>query len=337
MEGNSYKIEALSNFIITFTFVYLLSIISLFTTGLGADDPGYIMYWENTLPIYDYLFNDNVSLGKRAIEPFYSYLFSFFKLFTNDFEVFKFFNTFITLGVLSYSYYLITKKYYLYFLIYTVVYLYIDFNIDQFRNALAASFGLLSIVYLNNGLTKKSLLFFLVSVMIHNSMLWLILLYFSNIKLLRSTTIVLLLTLVFIPNKAIFLNDLLNDSNLSNLALGIHFVNKLTSYTYNSLQDSNTVIFALVILKSLFIYLLGIKYKINRVYLDVYLYAILLYYVFIDFNTLGGRILRDALLLEPVMLFYIIRQNISWVLIVPFIFIFNIFSKNLCHIERILM
>jgi len=217
-----------------------------------------------------------------------------------------------------------------------VIYLFIDFNIDQFRNALAASFGLLAIIHLSNNKSLLSFFWFVISVAIHNSMIWLVILYFVKYNShLRFLIVLFLSVIILIPDKALLINSFLNELQLDNIAIGIHFINKLTSYTYNSIQDSNTVIFALVIIKSIFIYSLAWKYKVNKIFLDVYLFAILLYYVFIEFNTLGGRILRDALLLEPVLLFFILKNNIKWILLVPFILLFNILAKNLGHFERI--
>lgn len=62
-------------------------------------------------------------------------------------------------------------------------------------------------------------------------------------------------------------------------------------------------------IKTIFIYFLALKYKINKIYLNTYLFAILLFYAFLEFNTFGARILRNILFVEPIFLYYILKEN----------------------------
>jgi hypothetical protein len=248
--------EQNNQLVLSFFIIYVFSLISLITFGIGADDSGYLMYWNDTYPLYDYLFGDKI-LEKRAIESTYSYLFAFFKIFFHDFEVFKFFNTFITLSIMAYAYFKISKKYYLYMLLYTVIYLFLDFNIDQFRNALAASFGLLSIVLLVENKFKYSLIWFLFSVLVHNSMVWMLVIYITRNKYIFYFTIVSLLLLIVsneLKDILLYISDLYFHSS--------HLAAKVYGYLKNEDFQESASIFSLVFLKSLFIYILTLKEKL---------------------------------------------------------------------------
>jgi len=323
--GNTY-------FMFTVSFIYLLALTSFILYGYGADDKGYEIYWNETYPLQEYLFYGR-EFGKRSIEITYSYLFAFFKLFTNDIEVFKFFNTFVTLAIIAYAYYKVSRKYYIYMLIYISIYLFIDFNIDQFRNALAASFGLLAIVQLSKKETYYSVFNFLIASLIHTSMLWLAIIYLSRNKKYNKILIVLCVLLIFIPNKVNLVIDFLDNSFFDTL----HLFAKIQYYALESgSAQFQELLFSFFVGKVILILVLAYLIKINKIYLNVYLYAVLLFYIFIDFNTLGARVVREALLLEPIFLYFLLKNNLRYILIIPFLLIYNIFSKNLPLIDRII-
>ncbi|MBE2986043.1 EpsG family protein [Campylobacter sp. RM12920] len=157
-------------------FIFIMSLVSMFSYGVGADDDGYLYHWDNILSLDKYILLGEMPY-EIGLEWFYVFMFSFFKIFTNDISVFKFFNTFIALSVLAYAYFKITAKYYFILLLYTVIYLFVDVYIDQYRSGLASAFGLLAIVLFSEGKTKLSLLWLLLGCIIHNSLIWLLIIY----------------------------------------------------------------------------------------------------------------------------------------------------------------
>ncbi|MFA6143766.1 MAG: EpsG family protein [Sulfuricurvum sp.] len=323
------------NFIFTILIVFFLSLVTLVFFGYGVDDYGYLYYWNKTYPLYEYILSDK-KIEQRAIEVTYSYLFSFFKLFTDDFEVFKFFNTLITLSIMSYAYYKVSKKYYLYMLIYTSIYLFIDFNIDQFRNALAASFGLLAIVQLSKKETYYSYFNFILAVLIHNSMSWLAVIYLSKNTRYNKVTLIFLVFLIFIPNKVNLLIDFLDNNFFDTIGLS-HLFGKIQFYALEShTSQFSELLFSFFIGKTILIYALGYLVKMDKTYLYTYLYATLFYYLLIDFNTFGARIVREALVLEPIFLYFLLKNNLRYILVIPFMLAYNIFSKNLPLIDRMI-
>lgn len=333
---NMYNVRLTNmNFVFVFFIIYLLSIIAFVLCGYGADDQAYEIYWNDTYPLQEYLFYDK-EFEKRAIEIVYSYLFAFFKIFTNDIEVFKFFNTFIALSIMTYAYYKISKKYYLYMLIYTSIYLFIDFNIDQFRNALAASFGLLAIVQFSKKEKYYSFFNFLIAVLIHTSMMWMAIIYLIKNKNYNKIIITILIILVLLPNKVDLVienlnNNFFNTINMSLLLTKVQYYT-LASYT-GQFKES---FFSFFMGKTILIFILGYLVKVDKVYVYSYLYAILFFYFFIDFETFGARIVREVLLLEPIFLYFLLKNNLKYILLIPFLLIYNIFSKNLPLIDRMI-
>lgn len=319
-------------FIFTVLFILILSSITLFSYGVGVDDRGYLGHWNNILPLNEYIFTNKV-LYEVGLERFYTYLFSFFKLFTDDIAIFKFFNTFLALSVLAYSYYRVTSKYYLVLLLFTVGYFYIDVYIDQYRAGLSSAFGVLAIVLLSEGKIKSSLFWLFIGSIIHNSLIWLLILYIALYSKFFILIVLSLVIFIFIPNKVEMLWNILQQFNL--IGADSHIARKLVSYTYKSIDGNSVSIFSLVMIKTIFIYFLALKYKINKIYLNTYLFAILLFYAFLEFNTFGARILRNILFVEPILLYYILKENTKWIFFVLLVLLFNLFAKNLEHLERI--
>ena len=258
------------NLAFTILFILVLSLVSMFFYGIGVDDTGYLEHWNNVLPLSEYIFSDN-KLSEIGLEWFYLVLFSFFKLFTNDISIFKFFNTFVSLSILAYSYYKITHRYYFILLLYILIYLFIDVYINQYRSGLASSFGVLAIVLLSEGKIKSSLLWLLVGALIHNSQFWLVVVYicilFPNI---RKFLVFVLVILVFIPGKAdvilsilkyfdlIYIRDgnvyLLTDIKFSTDIIS-HILRKIISYAHKSTKLDSISLFSFVISKTIIIYI----------------------------------------------------------------------------------
>lgn len=331
----SFKDESNNQYLLlvmTILTIVFLSNFSGISFGIGVDDYGYLQDWDNIYPLYEYWFN-NREFGQSSLEINYRYLFAFFKIFTDDFEYFKIFNTFATLSVLSFAYYRVSKKYYLFMLLYTIVYLYIDFSIDQFRNALAASLGVLAIVLFTENKNKVSLVLVLIASLIHTSMLWLVLIYFVKSKKTNIFLLAVLIILALIPGKIDFFLNILEtfSGNISEL----HLLRKIESYTKSSIEHQN-VLLSFVLLKAIVVYILAKNSKINPVYLSIYLYSILLYFVFIEFHTIGGRLIRSAFLLDPILLLYALGYRKYYIFPILLILIYVTFNKNIIHIERIL-
>lgn len=321
-------------FILTIFTIIFLSNFSGISFGIGADDYGYLKDWNNIYPLYQYWFND-LKFEQSSLEITYRYLFAFFKIFTDDFEYFKIFNTLVTLITLTFVYYKISPRYYFLMLCYTVVYLYLDFSIDQFRNALAGAFGVLSIYYIAENKYRMAFVWFILASLIHNSMLWMIVLFFAENKKIHKSMIISLIILALIPNKMNFFLDLIDFFAASGVLYEFHILRKLVGYTDSSLEFNNAL-YSFVIIKSIFIYFLTLKTKINKAYLNAYLYAILLYYTLIDFHTIGGRIIRDVFLLEPILLVYILSYKKVYIFPILLIVLYITFNKNIPIIERIL-
>jgi hypothetical protein len=320
--------------VITILTIVFLSNFSGISFGIGVDDYGYLKDWDNIYPLYDYWF-DNRKFTQSSLEITYRYLFAFFKMFTDDFEYFKIFNTLITLITLTFVYYKISPKYYFLMLCYTIVYLYMDFSVDQFRNALAGAFGVLSIYYIAEKKYRIGFIWFISASLIHNSMLWMILLFFAENKKLNTIMIVSLVVIALIPNKMTFVLDAIGFFDTSGILYEFHILRKFEGYTKSSLEFNNAL-YSLVMIKTIFVYLIATTTKINKAYLKAYLYAILLYHALIDFNTIGGRIIRDVFLLEPILLLYILNHKKIYILPILLIVLYITFNKNIMIIERIL-
>jgi hypothetical protein len=327
--------EQNNQLILSFIVVSIFSLVTLVSFGIGADDLGYLIDWDDTYPLYEYLIN-NKQMHHSSLELFYLYIFSFFKLFTNDFEVFKFFNTFVTLSVMAYSYYKISKKYYLYMLLYMLFYLFIDFNIDQFRNALAASFGLLAIVLLVEKKLKYSIILFVFSFLIHNSMIWLFVIYLSKNEKLNKIMIISLIVIVLLPNKFIYLSDIFDYISSFPGLSSFHIFSKIIGYLDTSLDGLIiNSLYSFVIFKLILLTFIAYKIKIDKIYFHAFLYALLLYYALIDLHTIGGRIVRDIYLLEPIIVYFALIKKKEYILIILPIVLYNLFTKNIILIERI--
>ncbi|QCD51007.1 putative membrane protein [Campylobacter californiensis] len=142
-----------------------------------------------------------------------------------------------------------------------------------------------------------------------------------------------MIALVFIPNKIEIVSFLLHNFTIG-LDFDLHIVRKLESYTRRSLGIDNTP-FSLVMTKTIVIYIVALKYKLNKTFLYAYFYAIILFYIFLNFDTISIRILRHVLFVEPIMLYYILKQNKNWMFLAIIALTFNIFAKNMVHLERI--
>ena len=335
-QGLSYRNHVNYYLIITICIIFIFSLISLVTFGVGVDDSGYLFDWNKTYPLYDYIINGK-TMHSSSIEIFYLYLFSFFKLFTNNLEVFKFFNTFVTLSVMAYAYYKISKKYYVYMLLYMLAYLFIDFDIDQFRNALAASFGLLAIVFLVEKKLKYSFIWFIFSFLVHNSMIWLVVIYSFKNEKLNKIMIMTLIVIVLLPNKFIYLSDIFDYISSFPGLSSFHIFSKIIGYLSTSLDESLVnSLYSFVILKLIILTVIAYIIKIDKIYFYILLYVLLLYYAFIDLHTIGGRIVRDAYLLEPIIVYYALIKKREYILIILPIVLYDLFTKNIILIERIM-
>jgi len=329
MTSNFVKSQSLKMNVITIcTLIFMLSMISLMTFGLGADDMGYLRNWNQTYPLYDYIIN-NYEMHNSALEIFYLYIFAFFKMFTNNFEIVKFFNTLVTLSVLAYSYYKISSKYYLYMFTYTIMYLFLDFNIDQFRNALAASLSLLSIIYFMENKNKKSLLLMLISILIHNSMIWILIVYFirnDKIKIISFISIIGLIIYGGLNDILFYFSDLYFHTS--------HIAEKVYGYLQNDSFQKDASLYSLVFLKSFFIYLFLKYQRIDNDIVRVYFFGLLFYVLLSDWGIFSSRIIRDILILEPILIYWLLNKNKQYILIVLPILLFNLFSKNLLILGR---
>lgn len=320
---------------ISFFLILILSVATLILFGYGVDDYGYYLDWIEIESLSEYVIY-NKSFHASSLEKTYLYMMSSVKVFTDNIEVFKFYNTFIALSVLTFSYYKVSKTNYIYMLIFIVLYLFIDFNIDQFRNALAASFGVLAVVLLTEKKYIYSLGWFLISVLIHNSMAWLILIYFVMFVKTNRLIVLSLIITILIPNKINFVSELLSFFS----GVDVHFYAKISSYVDSSLKNETAnKLLSFVVVKAISIALIGFYFKINRIYLYVYIYAVLLNFLFIDLHTIGGRILRDAFLFEPILLLMILRRsknNVYFILFCFIVFLYNLSVKNITHIGRMI-
>ncbi|MCH2159786.1 MAG: EpsG family protein [Oleiphilaceae bacterium] len=130
----------------------MIVLLAAFFVGLrgdvGVDDLGYLKYFRETGSIDQVLFGSEGYWNiPRAYEPGFYYLMSVFKLFSEDFLVFKLFLAISTLGLVAYSYTRMTELYLIAFAMFLSLLL-LAIAMHQIRNGLAMSLGLLAISFL---------------------------------------------------------------------------------------------------------------------------------------------------------------------------------------------
>jgi hypothetical protein len=313
-------------------FAVLLSVLfSGLRDGVGVDDAGYELYFDNVETIEQVVFGSaSYSSFPRPYEPAFYYLMSLSKQISQDFTVFKIISSFIIVFCILRAYILLTKNYsYALFMFFSLIFLDVVFH--QFRNGLAIGFFALALAHCVNNRLFWFSVYALISISFHLSAIFLLFLPLLRFFPFGLIPVILVLGVSYIF-KEVELFSRVVDFIFSGHTRGAGlFESKILGKINDTKYQDSKIHFGLGFIKSilLFIGLLLRDHKVRLSELEqwlakCYLFGVGLFIVFSNYGIFASRAFRYFALIEPVLILSIllIVKEKSVVILVVFIYFF---------------
>ena len=320
-------------------FAVLLSVLFAgLRDGVGVDDSGYELYFENVGTLEEVVFGDESYLSTpRPYEPAFYYLMVVSKQVSQDFSTFKIFSSLIIMACVLRAYSLLTVNYsFPVFVFFSL--LFIDIVFHQFRNGLAMGFFALALAHAANKRVFLFSIYSMVSIAFHLSAIVILIVPFLKFFSFGFVNVILILGVSYafreIDLFTRFVEFFIPGQTQGGGLLETKVLGKLNSQEY----QGRKIEFGLGFIKSILL-IAGLFFKFKRFGLSdleqfiakFYLIGLALFIALSNYGIFASRVFRYFGLLEPILVLSILLtvKEKSTIMFVFFAyFLVNLFANS---------